>query len=408
MRVMVAGRRCGKSHLALRELCRFATKPKQRVYYTAPTYRQGKAVLWNVMKERLIGLRWVEKINEADLSVLLRNGSTISIRGTDNFDSLRGVGLDFVVMDEFADCQPDAWNLVLRPTLSDTGGHALFLGTPRGHDHLHSLWSKGQDEGEPDWQSWQFTTLEGGNVSEEEIEAARRELGQEVFDQEYCASFVVFAGRAYYPFTRATHCAPLTYRPEAPLCLSFDWNVEPGVCCVSQEMTLPNGEQGTGVIGEVWIPRNSTTPAVCRKIIQDWGKHPGPIHCFGDATGGARGSARVQGSDIDLMKNELRPVFGNRLQFRIPASNPPERVRINAMNSRLRSAAGVVKLMVDPVKAPHVVKDLEGVQLLDGGSGEINKKTNPALTHISDALGYMVAKEFPLMRAAFGVSRWEI
>lgn len=405
---MVAGRRCGKSHLALRELCRFAAKPKQRVYYTAPTYRQGRSVMWNILKERLIGLRWSEKINEADLSILLRNGSSIAIRGTDNFDSLRGVGLDFLVLDEFADCNPDAWNLVLRPTLSDTRGHALFLGTPRGHDHLHALWEKGQDPGELDWQSWQFTTIEGGNVSEEEIEAARRELSQEVFEQEYLGSFVVFAGRAYRAFTRATHCAPLTYNPRAPLCLSFDWNVEPGVACVSQEMTLPNGEEGTGVIGEVWIPRNSSTPAVCRRIIQDWSHHAGPVYVYADSTGGARGSSRVMGSDIELMRDELRPVFGNRMHLRIPASNPPERVRVNAVNSRLRSASGVVKLMVDPQKAPHVVKDLEGVQLLEGGSGEINKKVNPQLTHLSDSLGYMVAKEFPLVRAAVGMGRWEI
>src|SRR4051794_6956920 len=82
MRVMVAGRRCGKTYLAIRELARFARHPKQRVYYTAPTYRQAKSITWMPLKERLIDLRWVDKVNEQDLSILLRNGSTISVRGT--------------------------------------------------------------------------------------------------------------------------------------------------------------------------------------------------------------------------------------------------------------------------------------------------------------------------------------
>jgi hypothetical protein len=378
------------------------------MFFCAPTYRQAKAVAWVPLKEKLIAHRWVAKVNEQDLTVTLKNGSTISVRGTDNFDSLRGVGLHFLVMDEFSDCHPDAWERVLRPTLSDTGGHALFLGTPRGRNHLYNLYMKGQDPDEPNWQSWQFTTIEGGNVPPEEIEEARKNLSEDVFKAEYLADFITFAGRAYWPFDARTHCAPLVYRRAAPLCISFDYNIEPGCCVISQEQVLPNGELGTGVIGEVWIPRNSSTPAVCRKIIQDWGEHPGPVHIYSDATGGARGSARVMGSDIDLVKNELRPVFRDRIQFRIPAANPPERVRVNALNSRLKSAEGTIRLMVDPVKAPHVVRDLEGVQLLEGGSGEIDKKADPMLTHIADALGYYVVREFPIGQAKATVAAYAI
>jgi len=121
------------------------------------------------------------------------------------------------------------------------------------------------------------------------------------------------------------------------------------------------------------------------------------VVCYGDATGGARGSAKVQGSDWDLIKQELKPVFGERLSFRVKAGNPSERSRVNAVNSRFRSASGEIKMMVDPVKAPNVVKDFEGVQLLKGGSGEIDKKATPALTHISDAVGYRVEHDFPIV-----------
>jgi hypothetical protein len=337
----------------------------------------------------------------------LVNGSTISLRGADNPDSLRGVGLNFLVVDEAADLKEEAWTQVLRPTLSDTGGSALFLGTPRGHNWFHTLWLRGQN-GEPGWQSWQFTTLDGGNVPPEEIEAARRDLDELSFAAEYLADFVSYEGRAYRDFQRATHCRTLTYDPRLPLIFSHDFNVEPGVAVVCQEQRLPDGTQITAVIGEVWIPRSSSTPAVCRKLAHDWGHHAGIVKIYADATGGARGSSRVQGSDLDLIRAELTPVFRDRLQMRVPASNPPERTRVNALNSRIKSASGEIRLFVDPVRAPHVVLDLEGTALLKGGSGELDKKSNPALTHLGDALGYYVSKEFPLIRAAVGMGRWEI
>ena len=406
MRCLVSGRRFGKTTLALRELARFASQPRRRIFFCAPTYRQAKTVAWNPLKEKLIAQRWVSKTNEQDLTITLKNGSTISIRGTDNFDSLRGVGLHFLVMDEFSDCHPDAWERVLRPTLSDTGGHALFLGTPRGRNHLYRHYMKGQDPNEPDWESWQFTTIQGGNVPPEEVEAARRELSIEVFDAEYNASFIEFAGRVYTSFKRETHCAPLQYNDRAPLILAYDFNTSPGICVIMQEQLLPSGHVGTGIIGEVWIKLNSTTPAVCRKVIQDWGNHRGQVFVYADATGGAKGSARVQGSDLDLIRNELRPVFGERMHFRVPPANPLERVRVNAVNSRLLSAAGDIRMMVDPVKAPHVVEDFEGVQSLEGGAGEIDKKKNPELSHLTDSIGYYTWREFPLNNATAKVGRF--
>ena len=372
----------------------------RRVWYVAPTYRQAQQICWQMLKDRLAAGRWIARKNESDLSIVLRNGgSVISLRGADNFDSLRGVGLHFLVMDEFADIKPEAWFEVLRATLSDTGGKALFTGTPKGRNWAYDLFLRG---GRPDYEEWaaySFTTLEGGNVPAEEVERARQELDELTFRQEYEASFVNFEGRAYYPFLAETHAVRLRhlYRPEAPLIFCFDFNVEPGVACVCQEITLPDGREGTAVIGEVYIPRNSNTPAVCRRLIQDWGGHEGPVICYGDASGGSRGSAKVAGSDWDLIRTEFRQSpLGRRIAYRVSSANPPERARVNAVNSRLKSESGDVRLMIDPQAAPHVVKDLEGVVLLKGGSGEIDKKAAPELTHISDALGYYIAAEFPV------------
>ena len=210
------------------------------------------------------------------------------------------------------------------------------------------------------------------------------------FRQEYEASFELHEGQIYYTFDSSTQCAKLRplYNPKQPLIIGLDFNVAPGVAVVCQEMQLPNGMEGTAAIGEVFIDRNSNTPAVCRKIVADWGSHEGRVLMYGDATGGASGSAKVAGSDWELVAKELRPVFGGRLEFHVPSHNPPERSRVNAVNA--------IRAMVDPFTCPHLVEDLEGVRALKGGSGEIDKKIDPKLTHISDAFGYYAAKEFPV------------
>ncbi len=420
-RVVAAGRRGGKTHLMRREISLAARVPKQKVWYIAPTYRMGIELMWDPLLDKLNRLRWVRRVNNHTLTVTLRSGSTVSVRSADKPDRLRGPGLTFVVFDEAADIKEETWYKVIRPTLSDTGGRAIFVGTPKGRNWFYDLYMRGI-EGRSGWWSTTYTSLEGGDVPASEIEQARMDLDELTFAQEYEASFVNFSGRAYYPFVREIHCRPLAYNPRARLIFCFDFNVEPGVAAVCQEQIIPGQTRvrrlpmrkmvkgqsqmvmevfeediwGTGVIGEVYIPRNSNTPAVCRKLIADWGAHPGDVYVYGDATGGSRGSAKVQGSDWDLVRQVLRGQFGERLHMMVPQHNPPERSRVNSVNSRLKSMTGEIKMMVDPARAPHVVRDLEGVQLLVGGAGEIDKKADAKLTHISDAIGYYVVREFPV------------
>jgi hypothetical protein len=402
-RVVPAGRRSGKTERAKRYLITQALLESSenrwddyRYFAAAPTRDQAKAIWWADLKamvpKKLLG----GPIRESEMTIRLITGAEIIVVGLDRPERIEGRSWNGGIIDEIANTKPGAWAENIRPALADRTGWCWLIGVPEGRGEYHDLYQYAISGQDPEWDG--FTWVSADILPASEIESARRTLSEQVYRQEYEATFEVFTGRAYHPFDVHTHCASLKYDPRAPLVFAFDWNVEPGVCAIMQEQRLPNGLDGTGVIGEVWIPRNSTTPAVCRKLIADWGDHQGEIRCYGDATGGARGSARVAGSDIDLVKAELRPVFGQRLSYRFPPSNPAERARVNAMNSRLRNAAGEIRLMVDPVKAPHVVKDLEGVRLLAGGSGELDKKADPLLTHISDGAGYYIAKEFPVIR----------
>ncbi|HSW46414.1 MAG TPA: hypothetical protein VLM89_12670, partial [Phycisphaerae bacterium] len=221
------------------------------------------------------------------------------------------------------------------------------------------------------------------------------------YAQEFEASFLDVSGRVYYGFQREVHAVEsLPYDPTAALMIGFDFNISPGVAVFVQERLYhgrnPKVDRAAPiavVVGEVWIERDSNTPAVCREIIARYSRHDGPVEVYADASGGSGHSSQTDGSDLDLIRKHLEPVFGNRLRWRVPHANPPVRSRINSLNSRLESADGKVHLLVDP-SCKHVVQDLEGVCWSD--SGDIDKKTSPTLSHISDALGYIAHEKWPL------------
>lgn len=414
-----AGRRSGKTERAKRKLiikCIEAdTEWEPRFFAGAPTRDQAKRIYWDDLKALTPREFLSNRPSETELMISFKNGAQLFVVGMDKPERIEGQPWDGGVLDELGNMKPKAWTENVRPALSDRMGWCDLIGVPEGRNHYYELDRDAQsmmkefgDASEWGSYSWPSSDI----LPASEIEAAKRDLDELTFQQEYEASFINFSGRAYYPFLDKTHCAPLKYDTRQALCLCFDFNVEPGVCAITQEQVLPGQYErddsgimmidkpviGTGVIGEVHIPKNSNTPAVCRKIAQDWGNHQGKIKCYGDATGGARGSAKVQGSDWDIIRAELKHVFGDRISFHVKSANPPERSRINAVNSRLKSVNGTIRMMVDPIKAPNVVRDFDGVQLLKGGSGEIDKKATPMLTHISDAIGYRIEYDFPVVK----------
>lgn len=405
-----AGRRSGKTERAKRKLVRRAlgfTKPNGWFVAGAPTHDQAKRIYWEDFKQ-LVPPALRGTPNESDLVIPLYNGAKIQVMGLDKPARVEGPPLDGLLLDEFGNMKPEVWKNHARPALSTPGrpGWAWIYGVPEGLNHYYDMCRQADAHKASGGTEWDvFTWPSADIISAAEVEAAKRDLDPLTFDQEYNASFVSFEGRAYYPFTAQIHAANgLRYNPELPLILCFDFNISPGVCVVVQEHSQPIVLSGgctiaasyTAVIGEVFIPQNSNTPVVCRKIIADWHHHKGEVYCYGDATGGAGGTTAVMGSDWDLIKQTLRPVFGQRLYVRVGSSNPRERVRLNAMNSRLMTVTRDVRLLVDPAKAPNVVRDFEGVTLLEGGSGELDKDADPKLTHLTDALGYYVAARFPV------------
>jgi len=376
-RVAVTGRRFGKTHVAMRELARFASqKADSLVWYVAPSYRMAKGIVWDQLKGKLKDLRWVEATNEAELTMRLKNGSKICLKGADSPDSLRGVGLDFIVLDEFQDITPETWTSVLRPTLSDKNGHALFLGTPRGvGSWSHEMFNTAKQNS--DWDSFTYTTLDGQNVPQEEIEQAKRDMDQRTFEQEYLATFTTYSGVVYYNFSRDDSVQPVATPDTREIHCGIDFNVDPMSVCIS---VIENNR--IYFIDEICM-RGSNTDEVCDEIKRRYPKSR--IIMYPDPAGRQRKTSAGGRTDISILQNA-----GFGVQVR--NSHTPIRDRVNAVNSKLLNTAGERSLFVDP-KCKQIIDSLEKM-VYKPGTSVIEK--DGELDHMADAVGYLVDFLFPL------------
>lgn len=377
-RVLVTGRRFGKTFLAINELAKFASKPNQRVWYVAPTYRQAKAICWNVLKEKMIYHKWVKNINHSDLTITLKNNSTITLRGSDNEQSLRGVGLNFLCIDEFADVNKEAWFEVLRPTLSDTKGHALFCGSPRGFGNWsYELFKQGETNKE--WASFKYTTIEGGNVDEDEVEQAKQDLDIRTFQQEYEATFVNYSGMIYYNFNRQSNIIEKYEKETAVLHIGLDFNVDPmsAVVCIIVNETII-------VVDEIQI-YSSNTQEMCEEIRNRYNNKQ--IVVYPDPSARQRKTSAGGLTDLSILKNA---------NFDVKCKNtaPLIRDRINAVNAKLKNVNGKNSLFI--VKScKNVIKSIER-QIYKEGTHVPDKDSG--YDHMNDALGYLIEFNFPLRR----------
>ena len=188
-KVIAAGRRCGKSRLAATTLLLEGLKcpAGSAVLYVAPTNGQARQIIWNVLMELGRDVIAGSHINNQDITLI--NGAVIYVRGADRPDTLRGVSLTYAVLDEVADIKPEAWEQVIRASLSDKKGRGMFIGTPKGRNWFYDLFQLGEDGADKDWKSWHFTTKDNPLIDSDEIESAKKTLSSFAFKQEYMASF---------------------------------------------------------------------------------------------------------------------------------------------------------------------------------------------------------------------------
>lgn len=197
-RVLVAHRRAGKTVATVNQLIRSALtcdKPNPRAAYVAPLYKQAKDVAWSYLKEFTRVIPGVEA-NESELRVDLPNGGRVRLYGADNPDGMRGIYLDDCVLDEFADMRPRVLPEIIRPALSDRRGSLTIIGTPRGHNDFYDAYQAALSD--PDWYSVMLRASETGLVAQDELDAARKMMTPEQYEQEFECSFEAAILGAYW------------------------------------------------------------------------------------------------------------------------------------------------------------------------------------------------------------------
>lgn len=404
----VCGRRFGKTFLGAKEMrraCKLAVKwnvsPEDEIWYCAPTFKQAKRVFWRRLK-RAIPRSWMDgKPNESECSITLKSGHVIRIVGLDSYDNLRGSGLFFALVDEWADCPYEAWEEVLRPMLSTCkwtingityrGGHALRIGTPKGYNHCYESYVKGQPGGEKDHKSWHYTSLEGGNVPPEEIAAARSDMDARTFRQEYEAGFENYSGRVYYGFNRTVSVKPCPYNDALPLHIGMDFNINPMSAVVFQEQ--PNGELWQ--VDEIVIP-TSNTDEMAAEIATRYGKPSfdplspklDHIAIYPDPAGAQRRTSAQGKTDISILRDHGFNVIAMD-------AHPLVRDRINLVNAKIESADGTRKMFADP-KCKQSIKCYEQLCYKEG-TNDPDKESG--LDHLPDATGYYIYTKFAYLPA---------
>jgi hypothetical protein len=384
--VLPCGRRSGKTEIAKRRLVLSLMVPKPwpdpRFFAAAPTRDQAKKIYWNDLN-RMVPKKWVKKSYDTDLCIVTKWGAELWVLGLDKPQRIEGSPWDGGVLDEYANMKKQAWGENVRPALSDRTGWCWLIGVPEGRNHYFLLWQRAVAGLDRMWGgfSWKSKDI----LPASEIAAARRDLDERTFQQEYEADFVTRAGTAYYAFDRKVHASKRIYAPPPPLKewkertlinVGMDFNVAKMCSCFA------NSE--LQVFGELCL-RNSNTPEMAKAVNERFPSGDYRVVVWPDATGKNRDSTSST-TDHKILRDMGFEVMAKN-------SNPLVKDRVNTTNSVFKNAAGDIWTHVDP-SCTELIEDLELV--VWGKSGDLDE-SDKERTHMSDGFGYMACGVKPML-----------
>jgi hypothetical protein len=404
--VICAGRRSGKSVLARLSLLKWAVTNVGYYYLVSPTRIQAKSIHWEEMRKE-IPKEWIVKTNETELSFTLRNGSVISLQSAENPDSLRGVKLRGLVIDECASMRNWnwLWGEVLRPTLTDYESPVIFISTPKGYNHFYDLFQSGLQSGS-DYKSWRFTSYDNPYIPKDEIEKAKKELSEDTFAQEYMADFRKATGLAIKLWDRERNLIkPFVVPQEWQRGRGFDY----GSSDPTASVRLAIDNEDNWFVERCYKDKGQTIQFHAQSIMgQDYGLSYVPI--YGDPSGdqwekefqhygvtiqpankevgqGMRGWVEY---GIEMINQRLKPIPGHtvRLPDGTEIKDAPKMFVLDTTeNSMLTSeiehlawretAQGTTIPVLDEGLDPHGHSDLTAALRYFAVSYKRNKETNP-------------------------------
>lgn len=388
---LLCARRAGKTYLMKYKICMKArNSPKgSNILYMAPSNPQAKALMWNDLEDLLIQFKWEYKANISGQYFELTGSRRVYILGAEKFNRIRGMNFYHIFLDEFAFYTKkfsDLWR-ALRPTLSDTfdnkgGGGATLATTPDGKaTEAYGVYMKALDD--PEWEVFSWHTADNPYIPKEEIEAAKRELDELSFRQEYEAAWMSKEGLAYYNFCENKH---IKKQPEPthslPLILCWDFN------CSPTSLLLCQNRDGKHRVLKEYSFKNSSTEETIRAFAEDFKDQADMYNLVirGDAAGNNR-SSNTGRSDYHYLREALDH-YGFRYVMQVPRANPAIVDRVKYMNSFLQPFKGEHKIEIDP-SCIDLIRDLSAQELK---GRMLDDKNN--LGHKADALGYSIYREY--------------
>jgi hypothetical protein len=409
--VNASGRRSRKTLLSRRKILIHALKyANQRMFQGAPTRPQAHDIYWEALKSDTAYF-WSKEPSKGNMTVYLKNGSTIQCVGLINAKRMEGRPWHGGMITECADIDPTVWVENLRPVLSDTNGFCLFDGVPEGRNWWYNLnvYASGggtlpitrpivgayaENPDDPEWAYYHWFSSDVLNARE--IESARALLDERTFQQEYEGAFVSYGGQLYYCYQPECVNDVIAHRnPSQKLYMTCDFNKNPMVWLLAQT-DRASGRKRIKFVDTVTQMHNAKTHAGAVQFIRQFSdqrdKH---VIIYGDASNNYE-SHRDWTTDYRLIQNTLRK-HGWTVQLKIPANNPNINNRVTVANSLMEHE----RLYINS-RCKMLMLDLERNESDNTGGKD---KTDPMQTHASDAFDYLV---WPLFAPEFkdiGVAR---
>lgn len=392
--LVAAGRGSGKTELARRRIVRYLpiTKPwsDPMYFYALPTYNQAKRVAWEEIK-KLVPKHWLAgEPKDGEMVIRTKFGSSLYVVGLDKPQRIEGNQWDGGVIDEFSDQRPGVFDKSVRPALSHKAGWCWMIGVPKrfgvGAVEFKDKFYKYMDpNADPDFSSYTWSSEDILDPSE--LESARRNLSVEDYDEQYRASWVSIRGAVFYSFDEVFNVvADATYRSTQPIIVGQDFNVDPMSWCLAHAAS-----NGLVVFDELRI-NNTNTQATLDELHERYGQHRAGFIFIGDASGRARKTSATS-TDYAIIKNDDR--FINKTMSYTKA-NPPVEDRNASVNALLCNANKDRRLFINP-RCKWLVRDLSSLAYKPATR---DIQLGPGLGHMSDALGYIVYRLFPLRTAS--------
>jgi hypothetical protein len=387
-----AGRRSYKTEIAKRIIVEQALLVPGNYAIAAPTIPQVRLIYWDDIKRMSFSSAQKAQPREGLLMRPFDNGSTIQLLGMEKPKRFEGPYWTGVLLDEFAYYKEDAWTQSIRPALdTEIPGLPLpwciILSKPNGLNHFYDMWQYASTQKDPNWGFFEWTSEMV--LSEEAIAAAKRQLSNRVYRQEYLGEFVTQTGRIYDEYGPANYTDAII-KPDEQLHYFCDFNYTP----MSHGIAVIRGNK-VYALDEVILTSAEGWMNV-REFCEKYKDHNNKTIClYGDASG-KNGEKHSLDSEYTLMEQEFER-NGWEVDRCVKASNPGIKDRQNCVNRLIKNALGEIRLFVNPVTAEWVHKGLSTTVFKEGSTfqEEQNKKKSK-YQHITTGLGYMCDWLFPI------------